>query len=202
MFGCLYDGDDGDDRALWIMLIFLCDRRENGSERAHETAVPMVSQTISLLCISSLPLGLITAASSSPNILLFFPDEFRYDWGGLVNNPYYEEDTLPLHTPHFDWLATTGTRFTRAFVPAVVWYIVHSTYTLEASYMFSNFFSIVLLYTHVFCLLLYRSSIYTHSYSHTLPPSPFAAPLPVLVCQVVASTTTRTSRRIFTTTSI
>eukprot|EP00729_Bicosta_minor_P008181 gene8181-14366_t len=55
-----------------------------------------------------------------PNILLFFPDEWRYDWGGTHNNPYYNSTTLPLRTPNFDWVAKTGTRFTHAWVGAPV----------------------------------------------------------------------------------
>ena len=67
-------------------------------------------------------LVLATAAprSNAPNILLFFPDELRYDWGGLYNNPYYTANELPLKTPHFDALAARGTRFSRAFVGAPV----------------------------------------------------------------------------------
>ena len=56
----------------------------------------------------------------APNILLFFPDELRYDWGGLHNNPYYTKNELPLKTPNFDALAARGTRFSRAFVGAPV----------------------------------------------------------------------------------
>ena len=59
-------------------------------------------------------------AKQKPNVLLFFPDEFRYDWGGLHNNPYYTQEDLPLYTPHFDEIAANGTRFTRAFVGAPV----------------------------------------------------------------------------------
>eukprot|EP00038_Savillea_parva_P027515 m.60007 g.60007 ORF g.60007 m.60007 type:complete len:128 (-) comp7930_c0_seq2:1609-1992(-) len=57
------------------------------------------------------------ADASKPNILLFFPDEFRYDWGPLG---YYNNTDLPLITPNFDQLATEGVRFTRAFVGAPV----------------------------------------------------------------------------------
>jgi arylsulfatase A-like enzyme len=69
--------------------------------------------------------GVVACASSPPNVLLFFPDELRYDWGGLHNNPYYSHNAsqpppLPLFTPHIDALARNGTRFTRAFVGAPV----------------------------------------------------------------------------------
>ena len=57
---------------------------------------------------------------SPPNIVLFFPDELRYDWGGIRNNPYYSAEDLPLITPNIDAVATNGTRFTRAFVGAPV----------------------------------------------------------------------------------
>ena len=56
-----------------------------------------------------------------PNILFFFPDELRYDFGGLHNNPYYtDRKSLPIYTPNFDKVAASGTRFTRAFVGAPV----------------------------------------------------------------------------------
>ena len=47
-------------------------------------------------------------ASGRPNILLMFPDELRYDWGGLHNNPYYDHAVLPIRLPHFDELAASG----------------------------------------------------------------------------------------------
>eukprot|EP00039_Didymoeca_costata_P008771 m.116158 g.116158 ORF g.116158 m.116158 type:complete len:216 (-) comp14225_c0_seq9:1659-2306(-) len=59
-------------------------------------------------------------AIQKPNILLLFPDELRYDWGGVVNNPYFNHQELPLNTPNFDSLATSGTRFTTAVVAAPV----------------------------------------------------------------------------------
>eukprot|EP00041_Stephanoeca_diplocostata_P033803 m.1125554 g.1125554 ORF g.1125554 m.1125554 type:complete len:552 (+) comp24409_c0_seq3:305-1960(+) len=61
-----------------------------------------------------------SSASVRPNMLFFFPDELRYDWGGVVNNPYYNNVDLPLITPHLDDLARNGVRFTRAFVGAPV----------------------------------------------------------------------------------
>ena len=45
--------------------------------------------------------------SLRPNILLFFPDQHRFDW--LGTNPQ-----LPVRTPHLDKLAGRGVRFTRA----------------------------------------------------------------------------------------
>ena len=76
------------------------------------------SVLLSLLCIWSQSVVLAVHASESvpPNILLFFPDELRYDWGGVKNNPYYNNTEFPLHTPHFDWLAEGGVRFTKAYV--------------------------------------------------------------------------------------
>lgn len=54
--------------------------------------------------------GAATAAvPRQPNILLFFPDQWRYDWTGL--NP-----ALPVRTPNLDALARRGARFTRAVV--------------------------------------------------------------------------------------
>ena len=77
-----------------------------------------------LLLLLLLPLASLaaaTAAAARPNILLFFPDELRYDFGGLHNNPYYPTRAeLPIFTPHFDSVALAGVRFTRAFVGAPV----------------------------------------------------------------------------------
>ena len=60
-----------------------------------------------------------------PNILLMFPDELRYDWGGTVNNPYYNNSDSPhpylqLKVPNIDAIAKNGVRFTRAVVPTPV----------------------------------------------------------------------------------
>lgn len=58
---------------------------------------------------------------AQPNILLFFPDELRYDWGGTANNPFYSpNDPLQLRTPHLNALTARGVRFTRAFVATPV----------------------------------------------------------------------------------
>ena len=46
-----------------------------------------------------------------PNILLFFPDQFRFDWVGWNAH-------IPVHTPNLDSLARRGFRFTRAVVPS------------------------------------------------------------------------------------
>ena len=73
---------------------------------------------VNALLLFILPLS--RATPPKPNMILFFPDELRYDWGGLTNNPYYDREELPLQTPNFDRLAREGTRFTRAFVAAPV----------------------------------------------------------------------------------
>ncbi|MEO6981484.1 MAG: sulfatase-like hydrolase/transferase [Edaphobacter sp.] len=44
-----------------------------------------------------------------PNILLLFPDQWRFDW--MSSNP-----DLPIRTPNLDRLARTGTRFTNVLV--------------------------------------------------------------------------------------
>ncbi len=44
-----------------------------------------------------------------PNILLLFPDQWRFDW--ISANPH-----LPIRTPNLDRLAKAGTRFTNAVV--------------------------------------------------------------------------------------
>ena len=48
-------------------------------------------------------------AATQPNILLLFPDQWRYDWGGSLWN-------VPLHTPNFDSVVSRGTAFKRAYV--------------------------------------------------------------------------------------
>jgi len=51
-------------------------------------------------------------SGSRPNILLFFPDQFRYDWvTGNSNN-------IPVHTPNLSRLASEGAWFRRAIVPS------------------------------------------------------------------------------------
>jgi len=49
------------------------------------------------------------SGSRRPNILLFFPDQLRYDWIG--GNPQ-----IPVRTPNLDWIARHGVRFDRAVV--------------------------------------------------------------------------------------
>lgn len=57
---------------------------------------------------------------TQPNILFIFPDELRYDWGGVATNPYYTADQLPLQTPNIDLVASKGTRFAHALVASPV----------------------------------------------------------------------------------
>lgn len=92
---------------------------------------------MSLAFLAASATSFLTNSVEQPNILLFFPDEFRYaqgtfrqvvhqlirsssfryDWGPLG---YYNTTDLPLFTPNFQQLAETGVRFTRAFVGAPV----------------------------------------------------------------------------------
>jgi choline-sulfatase len=51
----------------------------------------------------------VAAATRHPNILLLFPDQWRFDW--VSANP-----NLPIRTPNLDRLAKAGTRFTNAVV--------------------------------------------------------------------------------------
>jgi arylsulfatase A-like enzyme len=53
------------------------------------------------------------AEDRRPNILLFFPDQHRYDWLGTTPG-------LPVRTPNLDRLGQRGVRFTHAYSPAPV----------------------------------------------------------------------------------
>jgi len=55
--------------------------------------------------------------TSKPNILLLFPDEWRFDWDGLRNS---SSATAELHVPNLREYASKGTRFEHAYVPAPV----------------------------------------------------------------------------------
>eukprot|EP01060_Flectonema_neradi_P024477 TRINITY_DN3335_c0_g1_i1.p1 TRINITY_DN3335_c0_g1~~TRINITY_DN3335_c0_g1_i1.p1 ORF type:complete len:536 (+),score=117.60 TRINITY_DN3335_c0_g1_i1:88-1608(+) len=66
--------------------------------------------------ISSVVMGL-AAAANQPNLLLLFPDQWRYDWDGFHT---LNTGELPLNTPTLHQLAARGTRFTQAYVPAPV----------------------------------------------------------------------------------
>jgi hypothetical protein len=54
-----------------------------------------------------------TGVPNRPNILLLFPDQWRFDW--MSSNA-----KLPIRTPNLDNLAKRGTRFARAMVAAPV----------------------------------------------------------------------------------
>jgi arylsulfatase len=55
-----------------------------------------------------------TTDTTRPNILLLFPDQWRYDWDGL------HDPKLPLKLPNIRALAASGVRFENAIVPAPV----------------------------------------------------------------------------------
>ena len=54
-----------------------------------------------------------TAAAAKPNILLLFPDQWRWDW-----TPANPAVAAGLPMPHLDSLRAAGTHFRKAFVPA------------------------------------------------------------------------------------
>lgn len=58
------------------------------------------------------------APKGAPNLLLLFPDQWRYDWDGLHESLNTGE--LPLKMPVTRSLAASGVRFTQAYVPAPV----------------------------------------------------------------------------------
>jgi len=53
----------------------------------------------------------MTGNTNRPNILLFLPDQHRYDWWGV-------NEDLPLRTPNLDRLAARGMTFTNALCPS------------------------------------------------------------------------------------
>ncbi len=53
--------------------------------------------------------GAVKSRQQRPNILLLFPDQWRFDW--VSTNPH-----VPIRTPNLDRLAKAGTRFTNAVV--------------------------------------------------------------------------------------
>lgn len=57
------------------------------------------------------------AAQSKPNLLLLFPDQWRWDWDGTYSDP---TGPIPLNVPFLDSFRESGTHFTTAFVPAPV----------------------------------------------------------------------------------
>ena len=69
--------------------------------------------TLASWILAGLASLLVSASSqpvSQPNILLIFPDQWRYDWAGSVWG------NSALRTPNFDAIVRNGTVFTRAYV--------------------------------------------------------------------------------------
>eukprot|EP01062_Namystynia_karyoxenos_P077796 TRINITY_DN790_c0_g1_i1.p1 TRINITY_DN790_c0_g1~~TRINITY_DN790_c0_g1_i1.p1 ORF type:complete len:522 (+),score=113.22 TRINITY_DN790_c0_g1_i1:79-1644(+) len=61
----------------------------------------------------------VAAADTRPNLLLLFPDQWRYDWDGMTG-PEQGRGDIPLRLPVTKAVAQRGTRFTQAYVPAPV----------------------------------------------------------------------------------
>jgi arylsulfatase len=61
--------------------------------------------------LALLPALTASLALARPNILLLFPDQWRWDW---ASNLY----SVPLHMPTFDALTAVGVRFAQAYVPS------------------------------------------------------------------------------------
>ena len=59
----------------------------------------------------------LPAQSGAPNLLLLFPDQWRYDWDGFHS---LNTGPLPLRMPNTQAVAKRGVRFTQAYVPAPV----------------------------------------------------------------------------------
>lgn len=76
------------------------------------TAVlPLAGQGMRAVAQSGRPTGLANSTSPRrrPNILLLYPDQWRFDWMSANSD-------LPIRTPNLDWLARQGTRFTHTMV--------------------------------------------------------------------------------------
>ena len=61
-----------------------------------------------IFCLS-LAILLAEGDQTKPNILLLFPDQWRFDWGGS----YF---AIPVRTPNFEQIAKQGTLFRQAVV--------------------------------------------------------------------------------------
>jgi arylsulfatase A-like enzyme len=72
---------------------------------------PPCLRTATLLAEAITALHIVSAR---PNIILFFPDELRYDW---VNNG---TETDFLHTPHIDSIRKRGVKFNRAITASPI----------------------------------------------------------------------------------
>jgi arylsulfatase A-like enzyme len=68
-----------------------------------------------LLCFVAF-LQLASAAQSKPNLLLLYPDEWRFDWDGF----HQDNGDVPLNVPNLRQYAAMGTRFEHVYVPAPV----------------------------------------------------------------------------------
>lgn len=60
------------------------------------------------------------APKNAPNILLLFPDQWRYDWDGFSRTNQPDAPASLLRVPTTRKVAAAGTRFTTAYVPAPV----------------------------------------------------------------------------------
>eukprot|EP00045_Choanoeca_perplexa_P018446 m.292136 g.292136 ORF g.292136 m.292136 type:complete len:518 (-) comp17823_c0_seq1:5057-6610(-) len=63
----------------------------------------------------ALLLTAVTAAATKPNLLLLFPDQWRFDWDSM-----HQELDIPLRMPFLQSVIRNGTRFTKSFSPAPV----------------------------------------------------------------------------------
>ena len=75
---------------------------------------------ILLHCASHCVLTSALVAAARPNILLLFPDQWRYDWDGFSRPNQPDAPGSLLHLPNTRSVADRGTRFTTAYVPAPV----------------------------------------------------------------------------------
>eukprot|EP00928_Gymnodinium_smaydae_P014216 TRINITY_DN15174_c1_g2_i1.p1 TRINITY_DN15174_c1_g2~~TRINITY_DN15174_c1_g2_i1.p1 ORF type:complete len:481 (+),score=20.47 TRINITY_DN15174_c1_g2_i1:22-1464(+) len=74
---------------------------------------------ISLILSCFLSSAGVSTADAPPNILLLFPDQWRFDWAGF-QYPHTSEPLtkIPLSLPTVASVAARGVRFTQAYVPS------------------------------------------------------------------------------------
>ena len=74
------------------------------------------SVALFLLQIALLAATRVQEQSLPPNLLLLFPDEWRWDWQSSGVGVSSADTVIDVHTPNFDKIAAAGTAFAHAYV--------------------------------------------------------------------------------------